>query len=80
MGPLTTDGQIPELKDILDECTQTLPSNHLTSGGISESSDLLSGCFQKIDREEILNAVPSKAVVDTLLAEFFTNTDNESSQ
>jgi fatty acid/phospholipid biosynthesis enzyme len=42
--------------------------------------DLLSGSNPNIDRSEILNAIPSRAVVDTLMIEFFANTDTEPSK
>jgi hypothetical protein len=47
---------------------------------MSRIPNLLSGSFQQTDRAEILAAIPSRNIVDTLVSEAFVNTDNECSE
>ncbi len=47
---------------------------------MSRIPNLLLGSFQQIGRAEILTAIPSRNIVDTLVSEAFVNTDNECSK
>ncbi|KIW97496.1 uncharacterized protein Z519_01080 [Cladophialophora bantiana CBS 173.52] len=48
-----------------------------TNEAENDELDLLLGCSEKTSREDILNAIPSKSFVDTLITVCFINTDNE---
>ncbi|KAK4939705.1 hypothetical protein LTR10_020095 [Elasticomyces elasticus] len=70
-------GKIPDLKDIVKEFAQKRGAEDVMDNSMPGMPDLLSEINPKIDRREILNAIPSRSVVDTLFAEFFINTDSE---
>ncbi|KAK5223265.1 hypothetical protein LTR47_010231 [Exophiala xenobiotica] len=72
-----TAGKIPELSEVLRERKQDFVAAQTS---MSRIPNLLSGSFQQTDRAEILAAIPSRNIVDTLISEAFVNTDNECSE
>jgi hypothetical protein len=72
-----TARKIPELSEVLRECKQDYVA---ARSSMSRIPNLLSGSFQQTDRAEILAAIPSRNIVDTLISEAFVNTDNECSE
>ncbi|KAI1616551.1 hypothetical protein EDD36DRAFT_461432 [Exophiala viscosa] len=70
-------GNISDLKDIVKEFAPKQGDETVMDNSMPGTPDLLSGTNPKVGRREILNAIPSKPVVDTLFAEFFINTDSE---
>ncbi len=68
--------QIPELKNMFQPGVSKIQGAAAT---FDAGEPHLLGYNQKPSTEEILGAIPSRAVVDVLVAESFDGTDNEAS-
>ena len=56
-----------------------LPDQHADALAEAEDESSLTGWPEKVNRQDILNAIPSKDFADSLVAVCFTNTNNEAS-
>ncbi|KIY03446.1 uncharacterized protein Z520_00137 [Fonsecaea multimorphosa CBS 102226] len=67
---------IPALRDVFQTGSPIDDEDDPINEAAEEEPDLL-GYSERINREDILKAIPSKDFVDTLIAVCFINTDNE---